>query len=244
MAQGKGFGKTILFGEHFVVYGLPAIAAALSNYTVAEVEEGKEGLEIIDERPATEGYKKTKKGERNRALELMLKYLKIDLKETPLKIRLSGNLFCASGIGASAAMATGIARALNEYFEFGLSEEQINDVSFEGEKGSAGTPSGIDNTCATFGGLLVFEKNMIGGKNKIERLRVEKPVEIVLANSGITQETKVVVGDVRALKEEMPEEFEEIFKEYRRVFDEALNALKENDWRKLGELMNKNQELL
>lgn len=244
MAQGKGFGKTILFGEHFVVYGLPAIAAALSDYTVAEVEKGEKGLEVVDERLVTEGYKKTKKGEMDRALELMLKYLKIDVEKNPLKIRLSGKLFCASGIGASAAMATAIARALNEYFELGLSEEKINDVSYEGEKGSAGTPSGIDNTCATFGGMLVFEKNLEGGPNKIERLKVEKPVEIVLANSGITQETKIVVGEVKALKEAKPEEFEEIFKEYKRVFDKALEALKESDWKKLGKLMNKNHELL
>ena len=35
-----GYGKTILFGEHFVVYGLPAIAAALSDHTTAVVEDG------------------------------------------------------------------------------------------------------------------------------------------------------------------------------------------------------------
>src|SRR3989338_4022945 len=100
MSTGKGFGKAILFGEHFVVYGLPAIAAALSNYTTAEVEAGTKGLEIIDNRPATPKYKETKLGERDRALKLMLDYLKIDTGKTPLKITLSGNLVCASGNGA------------------------------------------------------------------------------------------------------------------------------------------------
>ncbi len=233
-----------MFGEHFVVYGLPAIAAALSDYTTAKIEKGSKGLEIIDNRPETPGYKETKIGERDRALELMLKYLKIDINKTPLKITLAGNLFCASGIGASAAMATSIARALNEHFSLELNEEQINDVSFEGEKGSAGTPSGIDNTCATFGGLLTFEKNLQGGKNRIERLKIKQPAEIVLANSGITQETKTVVEDVKKLKEKKPEEFEKIFRDYKKVFEEALNALKKSDWKKLGKLMNKNHELL
>ena len=58
MGIGRGFGKTILFGEHFVVYGLPAIASALGSYTTADVKvvDGK-GFEIIDDRPATLGYK-------------------------------------------------------------------------------------------------------------------------------------------------------------------------------------------
>ena len=38
MGIGKGYGKTILFGEHFVVYGLPAIASALGTYTTANVK--------------------------------------------------------------------------------------------------------------------------------------------------------------------------------------------------------------
>ncbi len=244
MSANRGFGKVILFGEHFVVYGLPAIAAALSDYTEAKVESGKQGLEVVDNRNATEGYKQTKLGERDRALALMLKYLDVDVNKTPLKITLSGNLVCASGIGASAAMATSIARALNGYFNLGLDDERINDVSYEGEKGSAGTPSGIDNTCATFGGLLTFEKNLSGGPNKINRIKVNRPVEIVLANSGITQETKVVVGDVRALKEKNPQEFEKIFSDYKRIFDSALAALEKNDWKTLGKLMNENHLLL
>lgn len=244
MATGKGFGKTILFGEHFVVYGLPAIAAALGDYTVAEIEAGKSSLEIIDNRPATPKYKETKLGERDRALDLMLKYLKIDAGKTPLKIKLSGTLICASGNGASAAMATSIARALNEHFSLGLNDEQINEVVYEGEKGSAGTPSGIDNTCATFGGLIVFEKNTQGGANRIERIKINEPVEIVLANSGITQETAAVVADVRVLKEKSPEEFDDIFEEYMALFESALAAFKKSDWENVGLLMNKNHELL
>ena len=47
MATGIGFGKTILFGEHFVVYGLPAIASAIGDNTIATIEKnartGKSG---------------------------------------------------------------------------------------------------------------------------------------------------------------------------------------------------------
>ncbi len=244
MSKGIGYGKTILFGEHFVVYGLPGIASAISDYTIAEVERGKAGLEFIDNRPAVEGYKDTKQGEISRELDLIINFLKIDLEKTPLKIIVSGNLTCASGIGASAALASSIARALNEYFSLGLNDDQINDVAYEGEKGSAGTPSGIDNTCSTYGSMIVFEKTLSGGPNKISRIAVEKPLEIIMASTGITQETKAVVADVKSEKEKNPEKFENIFYEYKKIFNEALVALTGSNVNRVGELMDKNQELL
>ncbi len=241
---GIGYGKTILFGEHFVVYGLPAIAAALGDYTEAKASKGYDGLKIIDNRPATPKYKETKKEEIEREIEALKKYFKLDAQKTQLKISVSGNLVCASGIGASAALAASIARAINKELELKLNDEQINEAAFEAECAGSGPASGIDNTCSVFGGFIIFEKNLQGGQNKIEKIKVKKPVEIVLANSGITQETKNVVADVKTLKEKKPKEFEKIFSDYRKLYDSAIEALRKEDWKKIGNLMNKNHALL
>ncbi|HLC93234.1 MAG TPA: mevalonate kinase [archaeon] len=243
-STGIGYGKTILFGEHFVVYGLPAIASAISDNTIATVEKGKKGIEFVDKRPEVEGYKETKKQEIARELEAIITHLKIDAAKTPLKITLAGNLECASGVGASAALASSISRALNNHFSYGFNDDKINEIAYVAETAGSGTPSGIDNTCSTYGGMLVFEKNMQGGKNKIELLKIKKPLQIVLVSSGITQETKEVVADVLAQKEKEPQRFSKIFSGYKNVFDEALGALKEGDVEKIGELMDANQELL
>ncbi len=240
MAEGYGYGKVILFGEHFVVYGLPAIASAISDTTIATIEKSDK-YELVDNRPATEGYKVTKKGEMDRSMKLLLDFMKINLENTPVKITLSGNLFCTSGIGASAAMATSIARAFSDYFKLNLNDEQINRISYEGEKGSAGTPSGIDNTCATFGGLLWFRK---GEPNQIELIKIKKPIEIVMGNTGLTSETKEVVDDVRKKKDANPEEFDKIFAEEEKLVKEARAALESGNLKRIGELMNKNHEML
>lgn len=241
---GKGYGKTILFGEHFVVYGLPGIASAIGDHTVAEVDRGTQGLEFIDARPAIEGYKETKREEISRQLDAIFNFMQIDLKRTPLKIKLSGNLECASGIGASAALASSIARALSEHFSLGLDDDQINDVAFEGERAGAGNPSGIDNTCSTYGGMISFEKNLAGGPNKIKHIGVAQPLIIVTASTGITKETKEVVADVRKEKESDPKKFEKIFADYKSTYAAALKALDRGDAHELGKLMDKNQELL
>lgn len=244
--HGKGFGKVILFGEHFVVYGLPGIVSAMGNTTNASVDDAGagEGIFIIDKRPETSGYKVKKKGEQDRMLDLMLKFMKIDPREKPLKITLEGDLKCASGKGCSAAMATAIARALSEHLDMELDDDQINEISYEGEKGSAGNPSGIDNTAATYGGLLIFRKNLDAGPNEIEKMDLKEPVEIVLANTGITQETKEVVADIRAKKEAEPEKYEKLFSDYMDIFNDSKNAIKGFDMKSLGNLMDKNMELL
>jgi len=242
--HGKGFGKVILFGEHIVVYGYPAIVSAMGNTTTAVVEDGTKGLEIVDSRPETPGYKEKKMGERDRALELMFKFMDIDTQKTPLKITLGGDLVCASGKGSSAALATSVARALNEHFNLGLNNNQINEISYEGEKGSAGTPSGIDNTASTYGGLLIFKKNLEGGPNHIERMKIKEPVEIVLANTGITQETKEVVADIRSKKDAESEKYNKLFSNYMEIFDEAKKAIDDFDMKKVGSLMDEKQYIL
>jgi len=241
--KGSGFGKIILFGEHFVVYGLPAIASAIGDRTIAMIEKSGR-YQLIDNRPATEGYKQTKKGEMERSMKLILDFMKIDVEKTPVKITLSGNLFCTSGIGASAAMATSVARAFSEYFGLGLDDEQVNRISYEGEKGSAGTPSGIDNTCATFGGLLWFRKNLEGGKNTIELIKIRKPIEIVLGNTGLSQETSEVVADVKRAREKDSAKYKKIFSEYEAIVHEARKALENYDIEEVGKLMDRNHEFL
>jgi len=160
-----------------------------------------------------------------------------------VEITLGGDLVAASGVGASAASSAAIARALNKEFGLGLGDEEVNKAAYEGEKGYHGIPSGIDNTAAVYGGLIRFKKNLKGGKNTIEKIKIE-PVEIVLGNTGITSNTTEVVADVRKKKEENRGEFEGIFKEYLELEGKVLEAFKGNNIAEIGRLMNKNHKLL
>ena len=245
MGIGKGFGKTIIFGEHFVVYGLPAIASALGSYTSAEVKvvDGKE-FEVIDERPATPGYKEKKYDEAMQSIKNVIDFMNIDTSCQKLEITFSGDLFAASGVGASAAQATALARALNDNFTLMWDDENINEAAYEGERAYHGTPSGIDNTASTYGGLIWFVKNLKGGKNVMEMLQSGKKMPLVIGNTGITASTVEVVADVRKLKEANPVRFEKIFNDYHSLAIDAKVALLEGDYIGIGKLMNQNHKLL
>jgi mevalonate kinase len=231
--------------KHFVVYGLPAIASALESSTIADVNvlEGN-GWIVDDQRPSTPGYKKVKYNDAMQSIKNVLNYLKIDTANQKLQITFSGDLVAASGVGASAAQCTSLVRALNKTFNLNLDDDQINNAAYEGEKAYHGTPSGIDNTASTFGGLIWFKKNLNGKKNTIDLLKSPIKIPLVIGNTGITASTTEVVDDVRKLKNENSEKFNKIFNDYENLAQKAKDALLQGEIKKIGSLMNQNHKLL
>jgi mevalonate kinase len=244
MGRGSGFGKTILFGEHFVVHGVPGIASAVDSATDAEVKKTQKGINVMDKRTGAKGYAEKKKLQQLESIERMLKAMKLDPKKVAMDIWLGGNLPGFSGLGASAASSVAIARAIAEEFNLTLSDEKINDVAYEAEKAYAGNPSGIDNTAATFGGLIWFKKNLGGGSNTIEQLGIREPVEIIIGNTGIVANTKAMVAGVAERKEQNPEEYGTIFRQAEELAHKGRKALEKFDLKQVGELMNENHRLL
>ena len=122
MGVGSGFGKSILFGEHFVVYGLPALAVGIDSKTLAKVTLTESpGWTLDDQRPAMPGYKDKKKDEQAVSIGNVLRFCEVDTSNKGIHIGLEGDLVCASGIGASAASCVALARALYSWCRAALS---------------------------------------------------------------------------------------------------------------------------
>ena len=244
MGRGSGFGKTILFGEHFVVHGVPGIASAVDSAADAEVKKATKGINVTDERTGAKGYAEKKKLQQLESIERMLKAMNVNPKKVAMDIWLGGNLPGFSGLGASAASSVAIARAIADEYNLEFSDEQINDIAYEAEKAYAGNPSGIDNTAATFGGLIWFEKNLDGGSNTIKQLSIREPVEIVIGNTGIVANTKAMVAGVGERKKQNPEKYDAIFSQARDLAHNGRKALDAFDLKQVGVLMDENHRLL
>lgn len=243
MAKGTGFGKTILIGDQFVLDEVPAIVSAIPFETVATVERvDGDGWILEDNRIEVPGYKVKKKEQQARSIDRILEVMKIDVKETPIKITYGGSLLAGSGVGASAASCVSLARALNAEFKLGYSIEDINRVAWQGEFPYHGVASGVDNTASTYGGLLLFY--LKNGKQHFEKIKTPKSFEIVLANSGVTVNTAALDEFIDQQKNGNPGLFASRLKTITTQTHEMKKALEDGDLKNVGIIMSLNHKLL
>jgi mevalonate kinase len=243
MAQGTGFGKTILIGDQFVLDEVPAIVSAISYETLTTVERIDGGGWVLeDNRIEVPGYKEKKKEQQVGSINRILEVMNFDVKKNPIKITVGGNLLAGSGVGASAASCVSLARALNEEFNLGYPIEEINRVAWQGEFPYHGIASGVDNTASTYGGLLRFW--LKDGKQNFERIKTPQSFEIVLCNSGITANTAALDEFIEVQKKENAELFRTRLNTIVSQGAEMKEALETGDLAKVGRVMSENHKLL
>jgi mevalonate kinase len=244
MNTGKGFGKTILIGDQFVLWEIPAILSAIPFETECTVERLKtgSGWTLDDRRTEVPGYKKAKEEDCRVSFNRMVEVMGLDLDKNPIKITVGGDLLAGSGVGASAAICVSFARACNKEFDLGMDIIDINHVAWEGEFGYHGLPSGVDNTVSTFGGVIKYR--IKDGVKQFERINLDKPVEIVLGNSGVTANTASLKGFLEKQETENPALFNRRLDLIRSQVDDLSKALSRGDLKATGQAMNENHKVL
>jgi len=240
MAAGNG--KIILFGEHAVVYGSRAIAAPIPLAVRARVVDEDDGVWLVIPRWGVEQRLRsnpTKQLSFEVPAALILREL--GLTDRSMRIEVYSEIPRAMGLGGSAAVAVAIIRALDRHFDLGLTDDQVNALAYECECVAHGTPSGIDNTVATFGKPLVYRK---GDPPVIKPLELAKPINFVVGMTGVEGLTAKMVARVRNGRDRNPDVYDTVFRGIDAVTLQALEALKHHDLERLGELMNVCQGLL
>jgi len=244
MGTGRGFGKTILIGDQFVLWEIPAVPAAIPFETVCTVEQlpAGDGWILEDNRIEVPGYKAAKRDDSVVSFNRMVEVMNLDLRKNPIKITVAGDLLAGSGVGASAAICVSFARACNEEFNLGMGILEINHVAWEGEFGYHGLPSGVDNTVSTYGGVI--EYRIKDGVKQFERIRLDQPVDVVLGNSGVTANTAALKGFLEEQERDDPVLFNGRLDTIRSQVARLKDSLAGGDYDETGRVMNENHRIL
>jgi mevalonate kinase len=239
MIQASAPAKIILFGEHAVVYGHPAIAAPVSSLRAfVEARPNSVGLRIIAEDlgqmlPLAE-LSATADNALLLTARLVLEHLHVEPPLCDFYVR--SQIPPASGMGSGAAVSTALARAVAIAAGAELSSQVLNAIVFEIEKLYHGRPSGIDNTTIVYESLIYFVRGA-----PIEPLKVARPIRLLIADTGIPAPTKVSVGDVARLVEESPQTAKPALEAIDALVRDAKAAVQAGTLIELGRLMNENQ---
>lgn len=237
--------KTILFGEHAVVYGYPAIAIPVTQLkttiTIHPNPLGKSN-DIIINAPDIGLYKNLTSLPKTHPITTAFDVVCLHLGITnypSCTVKITSTIPIASGLGSSASIAVSLIKAFSQFMGAVLPPQTIIDLSYKVETIYHGTPSGIDNTVIGFEKGVLFQK----GK-KIQLLQIGKPVFILIANSGIPGKTKEAVSGVRKRWEQNKTKYDSLFEKIGTITQQALDSLKTGDVIKLGSLMIENHTCL
>ena len=235
-------GKIILFGEHAVVYGRPALAVPVTHVkaTVDLLPSEYRGVWIEAPNIRLKAELREIPTDQPLAAALQVLFTKLEIDPYPnINIRISSTIPVASGLGSGAAVSVALIRALCAYVGQPAPNDRVNDLAYEMEKVYHGTPSGIDNTVITYAKPVYF----VRGK-PIETFKPRKPFMVVIGDTGIPAPTRQSVGDLHRLWEQDRRQWEAIFTQVEQIVNKARHAIEYGKIRELGILMDANHELL
>jgi len=234
-------GKVILFGEHFVVYGVKAILCAINKRVTVTAEKIKEkkisiksgigDLELELNKPISE-------------IDSPLKpfyYLAnkmIQNQSTGIEIKIESDIPLGAGLGSSSACCVAGAAAISKLFSE-KTKEEILELAIEAEKTIFENTSGADCTVCTYGGIIEYEK-----EKGFIKIKSEPNFHLIIANSNIKHSTESIVSKVKQFKNEDTERFSKLCDDESKLIEDVLQLLKENNIQKLGQKVVQNQKYL
>jgi len=236
-------GKVILFGEHFVVYGVKAILCAINKRVTVTAEKIPQNKILIKSKIGELDIPlKKSSSEINSPLKpfyyIANKMIEKHNQTTGIKIFVESEIPSGVGLGSSSACCVAGAAAISRLFEE-TNKEQILELAIEAERTIFENTSGADCTVCTFGGLMEYDK-----KRGFLQMESNSNFHLVIANSNIEHSTDVVVSNVRQFKEKNEEKFSELCKKELELINHVSTMLKNNYLEGLGKCMHDNQEFL
>ena len=234
-------GKVILFGEHFVVYGVKAILCSINKRVTVTAEKTSERKISINSKI---GKLELEPGKPISEINSPLKpfyYLankSIENKDSGIRIHIDSEIPLGAGLGSSSACCVAGAAAIFKLFG-NISREEVLKLAIEAERTIFENTSGADCTVCTYGGIMEYDKN-----KGFKKIQYKPNFQLVIINSNIEHSTQSMVSKVKEFENKNTEEFSRLSDLESKLVEDVLKLVKENKIQEIGQKMNQNQKYL
>jgi mevalonate kinase len=225
-------GKVIISGEHFVVHGATAVAAAIQERSV-RVEASRSdapAVRVVDDYPLAAPENEEQLTPVRRVVQSL--YESRGAEAQRVSISISSTLGRGSGLGSSAATMVAAAGAVCALEGWTVDSETLTKAANEGERLVHGNPSGVDVTVSARGGIILFRK---GAETRF--IEPPRPMTILVAYSGMKRSTRKLIARVAALRDVYPHLFAGLCQSSTLVSELCAEAMVRGDVKALGALM-------
>ena len=259
MSDGKASApaKVILFGEHFVVYGNPAILAAINKRISVEahtiIDDNDQNKVVIRSDIGVAGeyhnngkFNALEGGSKAKAVldplydAIRRVLLMRNRKNIGIEIGISSRVPTGVGLGSSAASCVATVAAVDSLFQKTPSREKVCELAIESERLIHKRTSGADCYVSTYGGLMQY----YGKSKSFKNIETKESLYLVVASTGIKHSTSELVAGVKRFKDTNRTLFESLSKQASDICLQACTAIESGKCDKIGELMNENQNIL
>ena len=262
MSHGKASApaKVILFGEHFVVYGSPAILAAINkrisvNARTIIHDENKivirSDIGVAGEYRNNGEFNALEGGSKAKAVldplygairqVLLMRNNKKQKNNVGIEIGISSRVPPGIGLGSSAASCVATVAAVDSLFQENPSRQKVCELAIESERLIHKRTSGADCYVSTFGGLMQY----YGKSKSFKNIETKgQSLCLVVANTGINHSTSDLVAGVKKFRDRNRILFKTLLNYASDICLQACAAIELGKYDKIGELMNENQIIL
>ncbi len=231
-----GLGKIIVLGEHAVVYGYPALAAALDRgVTITAVPTPAGGSLRVD--IPSWNVRLTAEDDHPLALGVAAIADAVGIGRPPVSLIGDAQIPAGAGLGSSAAFAVAIARALLDHAKQPGELAAVITAANASEKHVHGQASGIDVAIAAAGGIGVFRRS-----SGLRQIALPRPLRVLVGPSGAPRSTSAMVE--RVAKETAGSADDARLRELAALTDSGTASLLASELDALGGAMNRAHELL